>query len=59
MSLELFKKTYSGESLHDLDRDVSESLQEVFNPLVAQVPSDIYGFQTGIFTVTITWKDEP
>lgn len=56
--MELFKKVYDGESLCDLDRDVSEAFQEDFNPLVGTLPKDEYGIQRGIFTITITWEPE-
>ncbi len=32
----IFQKDYDGESLYDLDRDVSEALLEEYNPVVKQ-----------------------
>ncbi len=55
---QLFKREYSGESLYDLDRDISEAFQKDYNPLMAQVPVDEHGFQKGTFTVTVTWSDD-
>lgn len=54
--MKLFEQKYDGESLYDVDRDVSEAFREDFNPLVAQIPSDEYGIQEGTFKVTIEWS---
>lgn len=54
--MEIFKQKYSGESIVDVDRDVSEAFQNDFNPAVREVPSDEHGFHKGTFTVTITWE---
>lgn len=56
--LTIFEKEYDGESVYDVDRDVSEAFLEDFNPLVKQIPSDEHGFQQGVFEVTITWRPE-
>jgi hypothetical protein len=53
----LFRKEYDGESLYDVDRDVSEAFQGDFNSLVYAIPVDEHGFQRGRFTVTIEWED--
>lgn len=53
--VELFKKKYDGESICDVDRDVSEAFSSVMNPLMEQVPDDEHGMSQGTFTVTITW----
>lgn len=54
--MELFKKTYDGESIVDLFRDVSEAVSEPFNPKLHSIPKDEFGFQQGEFIVTITWN---
>jgi len=58
MSKVIFSKAYDGESICDVDRDVSEAFQEDYNSLVKDIPSDEYGIQKGIFTVTVTWSEE-
>jgi hypothetical protein len=52
--MQIFEKTYDGESLHDLGRDISECLDENFNEASSKIPTDEYGFHQGEFTVTIT-----
>lgn len=54
----IFQKTYDGESIVDLYRDVSEAVQEKYNPALAQIPTDEHGFQKGTFKVTIEWSPE-
>lgn len=54
----LFRKEYDGESLYDLGRDVEESLEGDYNPLIHTIPENKDGFQRGKFTVTIEWEDE-
>jgi len=54
--MKIFEQTYDGESLYDVGRDVSEAFDESFNPLVAEIPSDQYGFQEGTFKITIEWS---
>ena len=54
----IFEKDYDGESLYDLSRDIAEAFDGDYNPVVDEVPQDEYGFQTGTFTVTVTWKGE-
>jgi len=51
----VFDKTYDGESLCDLERDVVESLDSRYNPIVDQIPQDKHGISKGVFKVTITW----
>lgn len=58
MSKVVFKKDYDGESLYDVERDVMESFDENYNPIVKDIPQDQYGIQKGTFTVTITWNPE-
>ena len=57
MSIVIFEKTYDGESIVDLDRDVSEAIMEDYNPMVELIPKDEHGFQQGSFKVTITWSE--
>ena len=57
MSIVIFEKTYDGESIVDLDRDVSEAIMEDYNPMVELIPNDEHGFQQGSFKVTITWSE--
>jgi hypothetical protein len=56
--LELFRETYDGESLYDLDRDVAEALMEEYNPKMSQVSQDEHGLHKGSFIVTIEWRDD-
>ena len=56
--MEIFKKKYSAEDLSDLSRDIHESFDERFNPVVSSIPKDQYGFQEGTFTVQIVWSNE-
>lgn len=56
MSITILHKQYSSEDLADLDRDISECIDPVFNPAAAKLPEpDEYGFQPGTFTVTVEW----
>ena len=52
---DILKKTYYGEDIVDLDRDISEMLNEEFDPLVALIPKDEHGFHKGSFQVTVRW----
>lgn len=53
--MELFKKTYDGESIVDVGRDMFEAFDKDFNPPAAAIPQDDHGFQQGEFVVTIEW----
>ena len=53
--MELFKKTYNGESIVDVGRDVSEAFDSDYNAPAALIPQDEHGFQQGEFIVTIAW----
>jgi hypothetical protein len=55
---QIFKQEYSGESLCDVDRDVSEAIDSDFNPVMKEIPVDKHYFQEGTFTVTITWEPD-
>jgi len=54
----IFTKEYDGESLCDVDRDVSEAFDPLFNHRVIDIPVDDAEMQTGHFTITITWEEE-
>lgn len=53
----VFKKTYDGESIYDLERDIAESIDERFNDLMSDLPQDEDGFTKGKFKVTIEWEE--
>jgi hypothetical protein len=55
---EIFTREYTDEELYDLERDVSEALQEDYNPIVASIPKDKHGFRTGTFVVSIEWIND-
>ena len=55
MAKEIFNKVYGAESLCDLSRDIHESFDERFNPVMAEIPVDEHYFQEGSFVVTVTW----
>jgi len=54
----IFKQEYDGESIYDVDRDVSEAFDSKFNPIVGTIPTDEHYIQKGTFTILITWSDE-
>jgi hypothetical protein len=56
MSMKIFEKEYDGHSIVDMSRDIYEAFDDRFNPEISEVPIDKHGFQTGTFTVTITWS---
>jgi len=51
-------KTYDGESIIDMSRDVAESFESLYNPCMNAIPVDEYGFMQGSFKLTITWTNE-
>lgn len=56
MSITIFQKTYSSESLADAERDLSECYDPVFNPLAQQLPDpDEHGFMPGEFRITVEY----
>lgn len=55
--LKILEKEYDGESLYDLERDVSEALIAEYNPVIMDIPQDEYGIQYGTFKVTIEWSN--
>lgn len=54
----IFQQTYCGESIVDLDRDISEMLDADYNPAAAQIPVNELGFHKGTFTVTVEWIND-
>jgi hypothetical protein len=46
----LLKKSYDGESIVDIERDVAEALEN------SSIPQDQYGIQAGTFTITLEWE---
>lgn len=57
MSKIIFQQSYDGESLYDLERDMSEAVDPKYNPLVKYIPTD-EGIPQGIFRVIIEWVPE-
>jgi hypothetical protein len=55
IGVELFSKTYDGESLYDLDRDIAEAMMAEYNDKWSEIPSDEYGIPLGEFHVTVVW----
>lgn len=55
---EIFTQEYTDEELYDVERDVSEALQEAYNPIIGGIPVDKNGFRTGTFIVSIEWVSE-
>lgn len=53
----IFEKQYYSDTLIDLEQDVYETLNSISNDNLETIPSDEYGFLEGVFTVTITWKE--
>lgn len=51
----VLRKTYDGESLYDLERDVSEALRSTYNKVWDSIPSDEHGIPLGDFHVSIVW----
>ena len=58
MSHTIFSKEYSGEDLHDLERDISEAFDPAFNHRAIEIPVDDSELPKGHFTVTIVWDEE-
>lgn len=54
----ILEKTYDGESIVDLQRDVLEMFNEEFDPTIATIPKDEYGFHKGSFKVKVEWVSE-
>jgi len=56
--LTLFDKTYDGESIVDIYRDVAEAIDSRYNNLIDKIPQDRHGFQKGTFDVSIKWVED-
>jgi hypothetical protein len=59
MKTQIYTNTYSGESLYDFCRDMSEAIDPYYNKKMKDIPTDdgtINGIQEGTFTVTIEWS---
>ena len=54
----VFNKTYTSEELCDLERDMSEAFDPVFNEKFKDIPVDESGFMPGSFIVNIEWHTE-
>lgn len=55
MKLEIFMKTYSEESMVDLEEDIAYMYHE---DDYKKIPEDEDGFKKGTFTVTIIWNND-
>lgn len=53
--LVILDKTYYGESIVDIDRDISEMFNEEYDPTIATIPRDEHGFMKGSFHVRVKW----
>jgi hypothetical protein len=53
----IFEKVYDGESICDIDRDVSEAFDQRYNPVLKDIPDGPY-FPNGTFTILITWSPD-
>lgn len=54
----LLDKTYDGESIADIDRDVYEAFDGDYTPNAKDIPMDENNIPQGVFTVCITWSPE-
>jgi hypothetical protein len=54
----IFTKTYDGESLYDLSRDIADAFDPTFNETINEIPTDEFGIQLGTFTVKIEWSED-
>ena len=54
--LTLLDKSYDGESIVDVSRDVHEAFIADFTPAVSQIPTDEHHIQKGSFHVLINWR---
>ncbi|WP_244832367.1 hypothetical protein [Caballeronia sp. TF1N1] len=57
-ALQLHDKSYDGETIVDMFRDVSEAIDGSYNPAALAIPQDEHGFAKGTFKVTILWEPE-
>ena len=56
----IFEQEYSDEDLYDIERDVTEAIDETFNEKLKSVlpERDKHGFVSGTFKVKITYVPE-
>lgn len=55
---EVFTKEYDGDSICDLNRDLSEALDPRFNPEAQQIQTDEYNMITGSILVTMQYNPD-
>lgn len=55
-SVRIFEKSYSGEGLADIERDISEMFEG--NPAMEVVPVDEYNLHAGSFKVSVVWTPD-
>jgi U3 small nucleolar ribonucleoprotein component len=48
-------KEYDGESMVDMERDLSEALDENYNQVMRDIPKDEYGIHQGMFVICLKW----
>lgn len=58
MSIVVLQKLYCGEGIIDIEQDVGEALNSVYNPEMKKVPTDEHGIPLGEFKITIEWIPE-
>ena len=55
--IEIFKQSYSGESMSDAPLDLADAFNGCINEFIGAIKRDENGFPLGNFTVTVTWDD--
>ena len=58
MKVELFNKTYDGDSICDLSRDIHEIFNPEITPAIKSVKSDKNGIHKGSFSVVVKWCEK-
>lgn len=53
---EVFRKTYDGEAIADIGRDIYEAFDERFNPSIDLVEFDCHGIIKGGFTLILQYS---
>lgn len=53
--MEIFNKSYTGDCIDDISRDIYESLNPEFNDNAKHIETDEYNIPTGKFIVTIDY----
>lgn len=56
-NLVIHSKVYDGESIVDLERDISEMFDDRFNPVILNIPYNKWHIMKGKFKVTVQWSD--